>query len=1104
MIEFMYYDPMIQSLFLLMNRSLTSSIFNLGFLSLGFIIFIGCDNKTDDAENLYFSFQVLESQETGIDFSNTLEYQDDINIIEYLYFYNGGGVAIGDIDQDGLEDLYFSSNQHQDKLYKNLGSLQFADITEQANLEGRQSWSTGVTMEDINNDGLLDIYVCKVGHYQSLQGHNLVYINQGNGQFIESSKALGLDFSGFSTQAAFLDYDLDGDMDLYLLNHNVHSINSYGSIDKRFEKDSLAGDRFYENQVNENGKFIDKTSESGIYSSPLGYGLALRIADINGDHWPDIYVGNDFHENDYIYINNQDKTFTESIHSFITHTARFTMGVDFADLDGDHREDIYTTDMMPYDAEIFLKSGGEDTDNITRIKSNYGYEPQLARNALQVKNEFGRYDELALYTDTYATDWSWGVLLADFDNDQWNDVFISNGIAKRPNDLDYINFMSDVDFSKYQETQEREVEKSIIDQMPEVKIPNFLFKNKGNLSFSKHHESKIGTPGYSTGAAVGDLDLDGDLDLVLNNINQKAQILENTVQDAHSFQLNLVGSESFPNVLGSQVTVYYHGQSQTKELQTVRGFQSTSSRKVHFGLQNHQRVDSIEVIWPGGYVQKLTKPSYHMASFQRKDHLNKVITPQANPRYRITELPFIHLEDPQYDELSEPLVPERLSSEGPAAVHEDFNGDGLKDFFIGGGKGQSAQVYLQDQHGAFQYLDNPGLFKDQHFEDIDAATIDLDKDGDLDLYVVSGGNHQVPPHVDYSDRIYFNDGKGVFTRASTELSQFNGSSISIEDFDADGSEDFFIGTRSITGNYGLSPHSFIVQNQNDRSMDILERQNWGMVTDSQWGDINHDGLIDLVLVGDWMPITVLINQGNQPFRYSTNRYGLENTQGLWNCVELYDFDGDGLLDIVAGNVGKNFKWKVSQEQSVDLYLDDFDDNQQLDPIVMMPFFGQKVPFRSRDVLGEQMPRIKKDFPSYLAFSKFKDAEAILDKDIDQVMEIKYLKELRSMIYYHQGDGFQGEPLPEMAQRSTIEDIIIDSENGDLTYVGNSKSFVQELGPLLANPGGRLLDYDSETKTFNSFENFDLPIGTVAKRVFELKDGSFVVVTNNTKSYRIER
>ncbi|MCY4298605.1 MAG: VCBS repeat-containing protein, partial [Flavobacteriaceae bacterium] len=345
-----------------MNRSLTSSIFNLGFLSLGFIIFIGCDNKTDDAENLYFSFQVLESQETGIDFSNTLEYQDDINIIEYLYFYNGGGVAIGDIDQDGLEDLYFSSNQHQDKLYKNLGSLQFADITEQANLEGRQSWSTGVTMEDINNDGLLDIYVCKVGHYQSLQGHNLVYINQGNGQFIESSKALGLDFSGFSTQAAFLDYDLDGDMDLYLLNHNVHSINSYGSIDKRFEKDSLAGDRFYENQVNENGKFIDKTSESGIYSSPLGYGLALRIADINGDHWPDIYVGNDFHENDYIYINNQDKTFTESIHSFITHTARFTMGVDFADLNGDHREDIYTTDMMPYDAEIFLKSGGEDTD----------------------------------------------------------------------------------------------------------------------------------------------------------------------------------------------------------------------------------------------------------------------------------------------------------------------------------------------------------------------------------------------------------------------------------------------------------------------------------------------------------------------------------------------------------------------------------------------------------------------------------------------------------------------------------------------------------------------------------------------------------------------
>ena len=1069
------------------------------------LVFHSCQKEQSELQNPYFPFKVLGGAETGIDFNNTLEYKDDLNIIEYLYYYNGGGVAVGDIDGDGLEDLYFSSNQGRDRLFKNQGSLDFIDITEQANLDQSTSWSTGVTMEDINGDGLLDIYVCKVGNYNSLRAHNLVYINQGNGTFLEMSKGLGLDFSGFSTQAAFLDYDLDGDMDMYLLNHNVHSINSYGSIDKRYEVDSLAGDRFYENQMNETGKFVDKTLDTGIYSSPLGYGLALGIADINDDGWPDIYVGNDFHENDYIYLNNQDGTFTESLHSLITHTSRFTMGVDIADLDGDNKDDIYTTDMMPYDAEIFLKSAGEDSDNLSRIKANYGFAPQFARNTLQIKNEFGWYDEMALLTDTYATDWSWGVLLYDFDNDQLNDIFISNGIAKRPNNLDYINFISNIDFSVYQETQERETEQSIIDQMPEVKIPNFLFKNKGNLSFSEHQHSRIGTSGYSTGAAVGDLDLDGDLDLVLNNIDQEAQILENLNENSNSLLIHLEGTALRPNVLGSKVTVYLKGKPYTQEMRTVRGFQSSSTRRVHFGLGNHQRVDSLRIVWPGNYIQKIDQARYGMVSIQRADGLGRVDAGSpVEISYTISELPFIHIEDPYYDESYETLVPERLSREGPAVVYQDLNGDGVKDFYIGGARGQPSRVYLQDQRRNFELMENPDFLKDQHYEDVDAATIDLDKDGDLDLYVVSGGNDRSPPDVGFSDRIYFNDGNGVFSRGATELPQSNGSTISINDFDSDGVEDFFIGTRSITGNYGLSPLSYIVKNRDSRSMEIIVKENWGMITDSRWADINGDGVKDLVLVGDWMPITILINEGDNVFIDKTKEYGLNNSNGLWNCVEVFDYDGNGLLDIIAGNVGENFKWKTSDREMVSLYLDDFDGNQQLDPIIMMPFFGSSVPFHSRDVLGSHMPRIKKDYPSYLAFSKFGSIENILRKDTDQVMEIKHLKELRSMIFYNQGDTFLGVSLPQSAQKSSIEDIIIDTKNGDITYVGNTNSFVQELGPILANPGGRLLNYDSDTKSFGSYEHFSLPIGTIAKRVFQLEDKSFIVITSSGKSYHLEK
>lgn len=1075
-----------------------------GYFFFLILILLSCVKTESVYENSYFPMNVLVGEQTGIFFSNDLEYKDDLNIIEYLYYYNGAGVAIGDINADGFEDIYLASNQSNDRLYLNKGSLKFSDITKDAGLDTSSTWSTGVVMEDIDGDGLLDIYVCKVGKYKSLMSHNLAYINQGDGTFKERAKELGLDFSGFSTQAVFLDYDQDGDLDMYLMNHNVHSVNSYGSIDKRFEIDSIAGDRFFENQLAQTGRFEDRTNQVGIYSSPLGYGLALRVADFNNDGWPDIYVGNDFHENDYIYINNRDKTFTESIGNLVSHTSRFTMGIDVADLNGDQLEDIYTTDMMPYDAEIFLKSGGEDSDNIGRIKAGYGFEPQLARNHLQVKNVFGHYDELGLFSNTYATDWSWGVLLADFDNDAFNDIFISNGIAKRPNDLDYINFISSIDFAKYNENDQTELEKSIINRMPEVRIPNLLFKNKKGLKFSDVNESFVGREGYTTGASFSDLDLDGDLDLVLNNINTSTEILENTSVNSNSVQVKLFGNKDHPMTLGSKVTVYTSNHVQTKEFQTVRGFQSSSSRLLHFGLDRDQTVDSIKVRWPDGSVQVVNQVDQKMISIERNSTSDYEDIKIPDAEFIISKVPgFIYIEDTYFDEVKEVLVPERLSGEGPVALHEDFNGDGLKDLFVGSAVGQPAQLFLKTEKGKFARVNQPDFRIDQQYEDTGVATIDLDKDGDLDLYVASGGNNKIAPDERYSDRIYYNDGNAVFSRARIGLPQSNSGTVAIDDFDDDGSEDFFIGSRSITGNYGLSPHSFIVRNQDDRSMDIRHKKNWGMVTDSKWADINMDGLKDLILVGDWMPITLLVNLGEGLFEDQTIKYGLGGTAGMWNCIEVHDFDGDGKLDLVGGNVGLNFKWKVSAENPATLYLDDFDGNDQLDPIITIPFFGQTVPFSSRDKLALQMPDIKKKFPSYLAFSKFNGIEAILGKKISEVMEIKYLRELRSMIYFQQEDGFDGEPLPFVAQQSTIEDLIVNPVTSEISFVGNSKSYVLELGPILANAGGVLSNFDANSRQHVNFNRFPLPKDTVAKTIFQDSDGTYIILTSDGPVYILE-
>ena len=551
-----------------------------------------------------------------------------MNIVEYLYFYNGGGVALGDINNDGLDDIYLTANQKPDQLYLNLGDLKFKNISNNLGIENQSSWSTGVSMADVNGDGWLDIYVSKVGKFKTLDSHNLLYINQRDGTFRELSKKFGLDFSGFSTQAAFFDYDRDGDLDMYLLNHNIHTPRNYTDSSKRFENDSLAGDKFFENRLNEKeGRFVDVTADVGIFSSFLGYGLAITTADINNDGWTDIYVGNDFHENDYVYINQKNKTFKESGQEYLSNNSRFTMGVDIADMNNDMLYDIFTLDMMPFYNDVFLKSGGEDSDQVYKIKNSFGYGDQYARNNFHLNRGNSKFSDIALYTETYATDWSWSVLLEDLDNDGMNDIFITNGIFKRPNDLDYINYASNIDYRSFETSNNNDLYKKLIDKMPTLMIPNIIFRNQGNLNFKKESKSVGMEKSYSNGAAYSDLDNDGDVDLVINNINQEVFILENLTDGKNnSVQIILSNNDNNYSSIGAKVNLYLKDKKLTKQLNPVKGFQSSSSYKINFGIESNSKVDSLSVIWPDGSTQtNFNIPINQLTTIKKKINSKKRI-----------------------------------------------------------------------------------------------------------------------------------------------------------------------------------------------------------------------------------------------------------------------------------------------------------------------------------------------------------------------------------------------------------------------------------------------------------------------------------------------
>lgn len=1004
------------------------------------LIFAGCGLTTSGR------FEEISTADSGLNFSNDLTENENFNLIDYLYFYNGGGVAVGDINNDGLDDIYFSANQKPNKLYLNKGNFKFEDITEKAGVAAPGDWKTGVTMVDINADGLLDIYVCQLGDYKGIEGKNQFYINNGDMTFTDRAEEYGLDFKGFSTHAAFFDYDNDHDLDVYLLNHSVHTSRSYGKSDLRYEVDSLAGDRLYRN---DGGSFTDVTAEAGIYSSHIGYGLAVGLSDVDMDGFTDIYISNDFHENDYLYLNNGDGTFTESIRARIDHTSRSSMGNDIADYNNDGWPDIISLDMLPDDEVVVKMSAGEDPYDIYQLKLGFGYQKQFARNALQLNLGGGKFSEQGILAGVHATDWSWAPLLADFDNDGLKDLFISNGIVRRPNDMDYINFISNESIPNGPANNPDMKDAEIAAMMPEGSVVNYLFRNNGDLTFEDvSTEWGLSNKTFSNGSAYADFDNDGDLDLVVNNINGPATLMKNNTvessdeQSGNFLKVKLNGTGANPNGIGAKLLAYANDQEILQEAFVTRGYQSSVSHDITLGVGDAASLDSLRVVWPGGASQLLTNVATNQSLTLAEADANDIfvlkserLTPLLIPD-TVSGPDFRHEENLFVDYNREYMIPHISSEEGPKMATADVNKDGLEDLYIGGATYNEGVLCLQTADGRFVKSDQPAFTEELAYEELGVNFFDANGDGFQDLYVVSAGNEFEFPHPMTLDRLFMNDGNGNFALAPEALPKVyqHGSVVTDNDFDHDGDLDIFIGGQVVPGQYGVVPISVILQNDGSGKFtnvtDSLAPglKHSGMVKDALWTDINADGWDDLMVVGEWMPIKVFINREgrlvNEPI------IGLEKSYGWWNNLEPADIDGDGDLDYIAGNLGLNSKLQADMSNPVRMYINDFDVNGKIDPIISYMDKGKEYPVATKDELVKQMPIIRKNYVRHIDYAGRSVQEIFSEQGI-KGSNIFAASIFASSIIENLGNGqFEIRPLPLAAQLAPIAAMAIYDLNGD--------------------------------------------------------------------------
>ena len=1031
-------------------------------------------------------FTRMPSNVTGVSFENRLTDSKELNVFTYRNFYNGGGVAIGDLNGDGRPEIILTANQGGPRLYLNRGSFHFRDVTKDAGLTTEAgSWTTGVTLADVNGDGRLDIYICRAGNGTPVQRANQLWINQGNGEdsvptFREMAEQYGVADQGYSTQAAFLDYDRDGDLDLFLINNAPQSANSFGLRNTRNVRDRFGGAKLFRN---DGGHFTEVGADAGIYSPVVAFGLGIVVADVNRDGWPDVYVSNDFFERDYLYINKGDGTFAEALDRQMPVVSYFSMGLDIADFDNDQWPDVYTTDMLP-DDEVRLKttSTSEGWD-VYQARVRNGYHHQLMRNMLQRNNRDGTFSDVAQMAGVSRTEWSWSALIADLDLDGRKDIFVTNGLAKDVTSQDYVAFLANDETMKAatNEGRSRVDFRRLIQAMTSTPLANYAFHNTDGLHFTNEATAwGLDSPSFSNGAAYGDLDGDGAPDLVVNNVDQEAFVYRNNARtlhpENHYLRVKLDGTGANRFGVGARVTALAGGSAFVQEQSPTRGFQSSVDLVLDFGLGAHDTVDTLRVEWPDGRVSTMghvaadrlvTVRQAEAATGAKLPALPALAPPRTGAPLSdvtaATALDFRHQENEFSDFDREPLIPKLVSTEGPLMAVGDVNGDGLDDVYIGGAKEQPGALLIQQRDGRFRRSDEALFARDAVSEDIGASFIDVDGDGHLDLFVVSGGNEYSEGAPALQDRLYLNDGTGHFRKSANGLpaESVSGSRVAAADFDGNGTMDLFVGGRVVPWQYGMDPKSTLWRNDGrGHFTDITaeaapELEHVGMVTDAVWRDVDGDGRPDLVLVGEWMPITIFRNLGGGKLK-RLDTPGLEKSNGWWNRIVAGDFDGDGRVDFVVGNLGLNGRLQASVKEPVTMYVKDFDGNGSVEQIVSRYVHGVSMPLALRDDLIRTLPYLKARYLDYKGYARQTVTDIFSAQELNGAVQKKAYT-FATSIAHNNGDGsFTLVPLPDEAQLAPVYGILatdVDHDGHlDLLLAGNFDGFRPEIGRMASSEG----------------------------------------------------